>query len=162
VILTFFLSTGIRVSELVGLNIGDIDLKNGTFRATRKGGNETILFMTHELCDIMRQYMGYFAEHTTPDIVSRPLFMGPDGKTRLGVRSVQNLVKKYASVASPLKKISPHKLRSTFGTNLYRATGDIYAVADVLGHANVNTTRKHYAEITSDVRKKAIEQFESK
>jgi len=167
VILTFFLSTGIRVSELVGLNIGDIDLKNGTFRATRKGGNETILFMTNELCDILRQYIGCYDTHTTISCniradVNRPLFVGPDGKTRLGVRSVQNLVKKYARVITPLKKISPHKLRSTFGTNLYRATGDIYAVADVLGHANVNTTRKHYAEITADVRRNAISKFESK
>ena len=65
-------------------------------------------------------------------------------KTRLTVRAVENLVEKYAKIAVPLKKISPHKLRSTYGTNLYRETGDIYLVADVLGHKDVNTTRKHY------------------
>ena len=58
-------------------------------------------------------------------------------------------------IAAPLKKISPHKLRSTYGTNLYRATGDIYMVADVLGHKDVNTTKKHYAAITEDRRKSA-------
>lgn len=63
----------------------------------------------------------------------------------MDVRSVQNLVKKYASLVTPLKHITPHKLRSTFGTNLYAETGDIYLVADVLGHADVNTTRRHYA-----------------
>ena len=68
---------------------------------------------------------------------------------------MQNLVKKYAAVASPLKKISPHKLRSTYGTNLYRATGDIYMVADVLGHRDVNTTKKHYAAIEQDHRRAA-------
>ena len=56
---------------------------------------------------------------------------------------------------NPLKKITPHKLRSTFGTNLYRETNDIYIVADVLGHKDVNTTRKHYAAISDDIRKNA-------
>ena len=60
---------------------------------------------------------------------------------------MQELVKKYARIGAPLKKITPHKLRSTYGTSLYRETGDIYLVADVLGHSDVNTTRKHYAAI---------------
>ena len=72
---------------------------------------------------------------------------------RISVRAVENLVKKFAQIASPLKKISPHKLRSTFGTNLYRETKDIYIVADVLGHKDVNTTKKHYAAINEDMRK---------
>ena len=74
---------------------------------------------------------------------------------RITVRAVENLVKKYATIAAPLKNISPHKLRSTYGTNLYHATGDIYMVADVLGHKDVNTTKKHYAAITEDRRKSA-------
>ena len=61
------------------------------------------------------------------------------------VGAVENLVKKYAKQVTPLKKITPHKLRSTYGTTLYQETGDIYLVADVLGHKDVNTTRKHYA-----------------
>ena len=69
------------------------------------------------------------------------------------MRAVENLVKKYAKIVSPLKKITPHKLRSTYGTELYRETGDIYIVADVLGHRDVNTTRKHYAAITEDHRR---------
>ena len=72
---------------------------------------------------------------------------------RITVRAVENLVKKYAKIVSPRKKITPHKLRSTYGTNLYRETGDIYTVADVLGHKDVNTTRKHYAAITEDHRR---------
>ena len=54
-----------------------------------------------------------------------------------------------------LKKISPHKLRSTYGTTLYRETGDIYLVADVLGHSDVNTTKKHYAQQSDDNRRRA-------
>ena len=74
---------------------------------------------------------------------------------RIATRTVQELVKKYARIVSPLKKITPHKLRSTFGTNLYRQTGDIYAVADCLGHKDVNATKRHYAAISEDIRKKA-------
>ena len=76
----------------------------------------------------------------------------------MAVRSVENLVKKYASRVTTLKKITPHKLRSTYGTSLYRETGDIYLVADVLGHKDVNTTRKHYATVQEDRRKMAARQ----
>ena len=76
---------------------------------------------------------------------------------RISTRTVQELVKKYARIVSPLKKITPHKLRSTFGTRLYKKTGDIYVVADCLGHKDVNTTKKHYAAITEDIRKKAAQ-----
>ena len=76
-------------------------------------------------------------------------------KKRISVRAVENLVKKYASLITNIKNITPHKLRSTYGTALYRETGDIYLVADVLGHTDVNTTRKHYAAIEEDRRRKA-------
>ena len=66
---------------------------------------------------------------------------------------MQKLVKKYAEITTPLKKITPHKLRSTYGTTLYRETGDIYIVADVLGHRDVNTTKKHYAAMSEDLRR---------
>ena len=76
-------------------------------------------------------------------------------RRRINVRSVENMVKKYARVVTPLKKITPHKLRSTYGTNLYRSTGDIYLVADVLGHSDVNTTKKHYAALEDERRRSA-------
>ena len=70
-------------------------------------------------------------------------------------RTLENLVKKYAKQVTPLKKITPHKLRSTYGTALYQETGDIYLVADVLGHKDVNTTRKHYASVGDQRRRTA-------
>lgn len=73
----------------------------------------------------------------------------------MGVQAVENLVKKYAQHITSTKKITPHKLRSTYGTALYRETGDIYLVADVLGHKDVNTTRKHYASVGDEQRRKA-------
>lgn len=76
-------------------------------------------------------------------------------RKRINVKTVENLVKKYASQVTTTKKITPHKLRSTYGTTLYQETGDIYLVADVLGHKDVNTTKKHYAAIDDARRRKA-------
>lgn len=149
-IVSLFLLSGIRVSELVGLDYEDIDLANKTFLVTRKGGKQTILHMGDQLHDKFAAYFqtGKFTKGT-------PLFTKCGH--RLSVRSVENIVKKYAQTAAPLKKISPHKLRSTYGTNLYKATGDIYIVADVLGHRDINTTKKHYAAISDDIRIKAAD-----
>ncbi len=152
-LVTLMLSTGIRVSEVVGLNISDINFENSSFRVTRKGGNVAILYFGDES---EKALFNYLDQRKLKNIfsVEDPLFLNLQN-TRLGVRSVQNLVKKYAKLASPLKNISPHKLRSTFGTYLYNETGDIYLVADILGHKDVNTTRKHYAKILEDRRKDA-------
>ena len=73
----------------------------------------------------------------------------------MGVQAVENMVKKYASAVTTTKKITPHKLRSTYGTSLYKETGDIYLVADVLGHKDVNTTKKHYAAMDDERRRRA-------
>ena len=72
-----------------------------------------------------------------------------------GIKAVENLVKKYSRAITTTKKITPHKLRSTYGTALYQETGDIYLVADVLGHRDVNTTKKHYAAMDDARRRKA-------
>lgn len=156
-ILTLFLGTGIRISELVGLNNGDINFKDNSFIVTRKGGNKAILFFDDTVAEALARYMEEKRNiqelNQLPE--SSPLFLSKPN-TRITVRAVENLVHKYAKIVSPLKKISPHKLRSTYGTQLYRATGDIYVVADVLGHKDVNTTRKHYAAMTEDSRRSVV------
>lgn len=149
-IISLFLLSGVRVSELVGLDYQDIDLVNKTFLITRKGGKQTILHMGNQLHD---KFANYFAGGNWAP--TTPLFT-KCGR-RLSVRAIENIVKKYAKIAAPLKKISPHKLRSTYGTNLYKATNDIYIVADVLGHKDINTTKKHYAAISDDIRIKAAD-----
>lgn len=152
-IMVLFLTTGIRVSELVSINIKDIDFKNRSFVVTRKGGNRVMLYFDDETAESLQSYLEERKSAGTYDLPS-PLFMSMQGK-RISVRAVEKLVKKYAAIAAPLKKISPHKLRSTFGTMLYGETGDIYLVADVLGHKDVNTTRKHYAAMSEDNRRRA-------
>ena len=152
-ILTLFLGTGIRISELVGLNNESIDFSNNSFIVTRKGGNHAILYFSDEVGDALAAYLEQKKnDPKVPDEEPAPLFLSMQYR-RITVRAVENLVKKYAKIVSPLKKITPHKLRSTYGTALYRETGDIYIVADVLGHKDVNTTRKHYAAITEDNRR---------
>lgn len=151
-ILTLFLGTGIRISELVGLNNESINFTNNSFIVTRKGGNQAILYFSDEVADAIGAYLAQKeADPQIPD-GEHALFLSLQYR-RITVRAVENLVKKYAKIVSPLKKITPHKLRSTYGTALYRETGDIYIVADVLGHKDVNTTRKHYAAITEDHRR---------
>jgi len=154
-ILTLFLGTGIRVSELVGLNVEDIDLNTNSFKILRKGGHQTILYFNDEVKECLRKYLDYRENLKLPE-TERALFVSLLNK-RLGVRSIENLVKKYAQVAVPLKNITPHKLRSTFGTNLYHESNDIYLVAEVLGHKDVNTTKKHYAAMSEDLKRTAAE-----
>ncbi len=151
-ILTVFLGTGIRISELVGLNNDSIDFKTNSFVITRKGGNKAILYFSEEVGDAIAAYLAQKENDQKVPADEKALFLSLQYK-RISVRAVENLVKKYARIVSPLKKITPHKLRSTYGTALYRETGDIFIVADVLGHKDVNTTRKHYAAITEDRRK---------
>jgi len=149
-ILSLLLGTGIRVSECVGLNIEDIDFETNGLKITRKGGNQTILYFSHEVAKTLKNYLEERIQNK--DSKNQALFLSLQNK-RMSVRTMELLVKKYSKACVPLKHITPHKLRSTFGTNLYRETNDIYIVADVLGHKDVNTTRKHYAAISEDARK---------
>ena len=154
-ILMLFLGTGIRISELVGLNNGDLNFKDNSFIVTRKGGSKSILYFDDEVASALSRYLEQKENLSQNANESNALFLSSQMK-RITVRAVENLVKKYAKIVSPLKKISPHKLRSTYGTQLYKATGDIYIVADVLGHKDVNTTRKHYAAISDDNRRAVV------
>ncbi len=153
-LLTLMLGTGIRVSECVGLDLDDVDFKNNGIKVHRKGGAEVVVYFSNEVRDAL---IPYWEERQGIDAApgsTNALFLSLQ-KKRITVRAVENLVKKYSKLVTNLKNITPHKLRSTYGTALYRETGDIYLVADVLGHKDVNTTRKHYAAIEDDRRRAA-------
>ncbi len=154
-ILTLLLGTGIRVSECVGVNLNDMNFEENAFLITRKGGKQMILYFSDEVAGALKAYIKERKEVQALEGHAEALFLSLQ-RRRITQRAIENLVKKYALAAAPLKrKISPHKLRSTYGTELYRSTGDIYLVADVLGHADVNTTRKHYAAMSEDHRRRA-------
>ena len=156
-ILTLLLGTGIRVSECVGLDVADVSFKNNCMRVVRKGGNESTIYFGDEVADALLDYLELeregLAQKATPEH-ENALFLSLK-YSRLTTRSVEKLVKKYTGAANINKKITPHKLRSTYGTNLYNETGDIYLVADALGHKSVETTRQHYAAIDDDRRRLA-------
>ena len=155
--MTLMLGTGIRVSECVGLNINDVDFKNSAISIFRKGGKEVTVYFGDEVQEALQDYMRERKTIIAESGHENALFLSSQ-KKRMTTRTVENMVKKYTQTVTMSKNITPHKLRSTYGTNLYRATGDIYLVADVLGHSDVNTTKKHYAAIDDDIRRKARDQ----
>lgn len=156
-ILTLLLGTGIRVSECVGLDIGDVDFRNNGIRIIRKGGFESVVYFGEEVENALQDYLEERRRIIPQSGHENALFLSLQNR-RMSVRAVENMVKKYSSTVTSLKKITPHKLRSTYGTSLYKETGDIYLVADVLGHKDVNTTRKHYAALEDDRRRYAARQ----
>lgn len=158
-ILMLFLGTGIRVSELIGLDTDHLDFTQNAFMVTRKGGNQVILYYPDAVKEALERYLSERKSVSTLPGHEYALFLSLQ-KRRITARAVENLVKKYAQIAAPLKKrISPHKLRSTFGTTLYQQTGDIYLVSDALGHSDVNTTKRHYAALKDSKRREAAQKI---
>ena len=153
-LVTLLLGTGVRVSECVGLDIEDVDFKNNGIKVTRKGGNEMVVYFGPEVEKALKNYLEVRKNIIPVEGHEHALFYSTQRK-RIGVQAVENLVKKYARQVTTTKKITPHKLRSTHGTALYQETGDIYLVADVLGHKDVNTTKKHYAALDDSRRRQA-------
>lgn len=156
-LLTLMLGTGIRVSECNGLDITDIDFIVNSLTIVRKGGGQDVLYFGEEIHDVLLDYVNTERELITPvEGQENALFYSLQGR-RMSVDAIENLVKKYARMVVPNKKITPHKLRSTYGTALYRATGDIRLVADVLGHENINTTIDYYAAIEDEHKRQAAD-----
>lgn len=156
-IIILLLGTGMRVSECVGLDLSDVNFRENSIRIIRKGGNEAILYFGSEVEAALLDYINGSRPHIAANALpgqENALFLSMQ-KKRISVHAVENLVEKYTKEFIPQKKITPHKLRSTYGTALYQETGDIYLVADVLGHSDVGTTKKHYAAIKEEHRRKA-------
>ena len=155
-IFTLFLGTGIRVSECVGLDIEDVDFKNNRIRIIRKGGKEDFVYFGDEVAEALFNYMEQRKHIVTKEGHEHALFYSIQ-KRRISVQAIENLVNEYTSQITSFKHITPHKLRSTYGTALYQQTGDIYLVAEVLGHNDVNTTRKHYAAMDDEQKRSAAD-----
>lgn len=155
-ILYLLLGTGIRVSELVGIDMDDIDFMESRIRIIRKGGDTDFVYLPDSVELYLTDYINNERPAFTPPLKSDPdysaLFLS-NRKKRLTVRSVETLVKKYSDRAGIAKNISPHKLRATFATGVYQQTGDIKLVADALHHSSVETTSRHYAETSKAQRR---------
>ncbi len=150
-IITLLLGTGIRVSELVGLNLNDVNFNDSSISIIRKGEKEDVVYFNAVTRDALIDYINIRKNITPFEGNEDALFLSSQRK-RMQSRSIEYLVKKYAMNVTT-KHITPHKLRSTFGTRLYEKTGDIYLVAETLGHEDVNTTKKYYAAISEERKK---------
>ena len=155
-IVTLFLNTGIRVSECVGMDVSDVDFVKNTIKIVRKGGKETHLYMNKNVQETLRDYIQNERPLLTDDPKEKALFLSLK-RNRMAVRSIEAMLKKFKTSAGISDNVSPHTLRRTYGTTLYNKTGDIYMVADVLGHKDVNTTVKHYAAMDEEHKKSAAE-----
>ena len=156
-IFTLFLGTGIRVSECVGLDIEDVDFKNNRIRIIRKGGKEEYVYFGEEVANALKSYITEERVHVKPREGHEHALFYSIQKRRISVQAIENLVNEYTSQITSFKHITPHKLRGTYGTALYQQTGDIYLVAEVLGHNDVNTTRKHYAAMDDEQKRSAAD-----
>ena len=152
-IITLLLNTGMRVSELVGIDLSDLNFEDGSVRIVRKGGAEQLVYFGDRVAAALHDYIELERAGYAKD--GEPALFLSLQKSRMTVRAVEYMVKKFAREAVPNKRISPHKMRSTYGTALYEKTSDIRLVADVLGHEDVTTTARHYASVKEKNRKAA-------
>ena len=155
-ILTLLLNTGIRVSEMVGIDLQDIDWNERRIRIFRKGRKEQYVYFNEPVQEALREYIDYERKTASEDM--NALFISRKGQ-RISVRAVERMVKKYTASVVPMKNITPHKLRSTFATNLCEETGDIYITSDALGHSSLETVKK-YTNLSDERRRKAAEAIE--
>lgn len=155
-IMTLFLNTGIRVSECAGLDLTDINFKDNKIEIVRKGGGKDYLYLNEDIRNTLIDYLEHERDALLNGVEDPALFISLKQR-RLSVRSIQHMVEKYGKNTGLSEKLTPHKLRRTYGTTLYNNTGDIYMVADVLGHKDINTTVKHYAAIDEEHKRKAAQ-----
>lgn len=144
------ISTGLRVSAITQINLEDIDFKTNTLQVVEKGNKYRIIHFGDNLREKLIAWIDD-REDYFPDVDTNALFVSKK-KNRISVTAIEEMIAKYTQCID--KHITPHKLRATCATNLYQKTGDIYIVANQLGHANIATT-KIYTEIDHEAKMKA-------
>ncbi len=138
-ILELLYSSGLRVGELVGLDLGDIDLKEGLVRVLGKGGKERLVPVGGKACEALGLYLKVRGSFGPKEDA---LFLNRWGR-RLSARSVGRIVKEYALRGEVLKPVTPHVLRHTFATHMLDGGADLRAIQELLGHARLSTTQRY-------------------
>lgn len=151
-LLSLLLGTGIRVSEAVGLNIDDLNIKEYEMKVIRKGGKEDKVYMSDDLIEVIKDYLEYRKTLNTLEGHENALFLSYQGK-RLSVRSIEKLVKKYFGSVDTLKKTNVHILRKTYGTHFLERTNNLELTSRNLGHSSVSTTHDFYMATSEEYRK---------
>ncbi len=141
-ILELLYSTGIRLSELVGLNIGDIDFANETVKVRGKGNKDRIVPIGRKAMDALQNYLKALSDTRVAQSqsASTPVFVTGKGE-RIYPRAVSRIVQKYIARVSEIKRKSPHVIRHSFATHLLDRGADLGAVKELLGHESLSTTQ---------------------
>jgi len=151
--------TGIRISELVQLDINDVSIKDGAMVVVRKGGDEDKIYLPDVILSTLQEFI---QQRKTIDVTDtenkEALFLSLQGK-RIDPRTVRQMLNKYKQRAGISMKVTPHTFRRTFAIRMYNETGDMQLTADYLGHKSVETTRGHYAEPEEDRKRKVMKNF---
>jgi integrase/recombinase XerC len=155
-LMLIFLYSGIRVSELANLNLSDIDISNSTMKIIRKGQKKDKIPFPDVVADFLNDYID--ERKNMKDISTNALFVS-QFKSRITVRSIENIVKKYAARAKITKPVTPHTLRRTCLTHFYNATKDLDSTKRLAGHQNIGTTMKFYASTDEEEFKEQIYNF---
>lgn len=144
--LELFYSSGLRLSELAGLDVADIDFEQSLVKVRGKGRKERIVPVGNPAREALRKYLGGSAEtrKKTDDIYKRPLFLNARGR-RITVRSIARIVDAATKKSGIGRKISPHALRHTFATHLLNSGADLRSIQELLGHESLSTTQKYTA-----------------
>lgn len=154
-IITLFLNCGIRLSELTGINIGDIDFDNNKLNVIGKGNKERTIYLNSACMSAINKYMSSRTQNVLKTNSKSPLFLS-ERKERISQRTVQEIVKKYLA-ATGLSKYSTHKLRHTAATLMYKyGNVDIRALQQLLGHESISTT-EIYTHVDNDIIRNAVE-----
>lgn len=140
-ILELAYSSGLRVSELEGLNIGSVDIKEGRARVMGKGKKERIVPVGSKALDALKEYLEGRGQLDKYDR-DKPMFLNRNGG-RLSDRGIRRVVKKYAALMSLGPDVTPHTLRHTFATHLLHGGADLRVIQELLGHASLSTTQKY-------------------
>ena len=148
-ILELFYSSGLRLSELAGLNVADLDPYQEVVRVLGKGSKERICPVGQRALTAISKYQ------SVANVRTGPLFVNKSRK-RINVRSIWLLLRKYLAASSIPLKISPHKLRHSFATHLLDAGADLRSVQSLLGHASLSTTQI-YTHVTTERMKKVYD-----
>lgn len=148
ILLTFY-HTGVRVSELTGLCLGDIDPVRGELKVTGKRNKQRIVPYGRELAVALAAYTASLPPGLPPEA---PLFTGPRGR-RLTVLMAEKIVKFYLSLVTTQKKKSPHVLRHTFATAMLNNGADLEAIKELLGHESITTTEIYTHATFADLKK---------
>lgn len=162
-ILELLFSTGLRVSELTGLNRDSINLKKDEFFVRGKGDKTRVVFLSPRAKDALKTYLSLRKDPEEPLFVNTPILQlaGKKPATRLSVRSVERLIKKYAIAAGITKKVTPHTMRHSFATDLLINGADIRSVQAMLGHSSITTTQI-YTHITNRQLREVHQAFHGK